>query len=118
MNGCSGITEIGNEVTLGNAGYQKLANVVVGIRNRGPEVNPGGSPNSAITVTVSGHSVTGYPDIAPGNPNANLSDGDRGTFDFTGTTIFVPQTFTYGISFPDNTETASLNVAHRVPRTN
>lgn len=111
MNACSGITQIGNQVTLANSGYQRLTSVVVAFRNRGPEVNPGGAQDVQFTVTVNGKVATGYPDIAAGNPNGRPTVTEA-TFDFTaGPAAFITSPVLYSISYPDVTETASLNVA-------
>ena len=111
MNTCSGIADIGNEVNLATPGYQRLASVVVAFRNTGPEVNPGGSPDVGITVNVGGRSVTQYPDIAAGNTNGRPTVTDA-TFDFSqAPTKFITSGVTYSISYPDTTESASLNVA-------
>jgi hypothetical protein len=108
MNSCSGITEIGNEVTLATPGTQRLADVVVALRNRGPAIAQGAL---TITVDVNGHIATAAPAIAGVQSNGRPTVTEV-TVDFSGTAVFVPQTFTYGISFPELTGISdALNVA-------
>lgn len=103
--GGAGITEFGNDITLANAGTQRLTSVVVAMRNWG-----GSLTNLPITLSINNGQVSktqdfSFPAAANGRPSVTSI-----TFDFTSQKTEVPQEFVFGISWDTNTA-PSLNVA-------
>ena len=100
---CAQVTELGNNVTLANVGYQRLVSVTVAFRNWGDAI--GSLP---ITLNVGGNSDT----ETVGVPAAQLN-GRPTTFNVTfnfSLHPYIPQQVIYDISF-NNVTAPSLNVA-------
>jgi hypothetical protein len=119
MEGCTGPSEIGQDVTLANAGpspstnYQQLVNVVVAVRNwGGPIANLpislylSQTADGATTIPVNVASIPGADGPNPTTTNVTL--------DVSADDLFVPSEFQYGISFPQTgayADADSLNIA-------
>jgi hypothetical protein len=119
MEGCTGPNEIGQDVTLANAGpnpstnYQQLVNVVVAVRNWGGTIS-----NLPISLYLS-QTADGPTTIPVTIASIPAADGPNPTttnvtLDVSADDLFVPSEFQYGISFPQtgaNADADSLNIA-------
>lgn len=101
MQGCSGPSVLGNDITLANTGDQQLVDFVVAVRNWGPAIT-NGPITLTINNTVSGPvSFTQDFDVpAATAPNAEPSTTNL-TFNLASEGVFVQQEFVYGLSFGD-----------------
>lgn len=109
LQGCSGPSELGNDITLANSGYQQLVSVVLAVRNWGGQITNGGislylsdTVNGAVTIPLT-------MDVPPAISDSQPYLADE-TFDLASQDIFVPQTFVYGFSYNDASE-SGLNIA-------
>jgi len=120
MNTCSGVTEIGNDVTLANSGDQQLISVVVAADNWNlttvtPTMTlsipvPNG-PNGPITPVTENSQVLAA-GTAGGPTTTNV------TFDFSTQNAWVGQEFVYGIQCSDCDTGAGVNLALSSSATN
>jgi hypothetical protein len=111
LQGCSGPSEIGNDITLANTdSYQQLTSVVLAVRNWGPEIAAASitlNINNTVDGPVTYTQTFDVQGAIGGNPTtSNL------TFNLVSDNLFVQREFEYGFTFGDPTgNESSLNIA-------
>ena len=111
LQGCSGPSEIGNDITLQNTdSYQQLTSVVLAVRNWGPEISAASitlNINNTVDGPVTYTQTFDVPRLSGGNPTtSNL------TFNLVSDNLFVQREFQYGFTFGDPTGNESA-LEHR-----
>ena len=108
---CAQISELGDNVTLANPGWQQLTSVTIAMRNWGGSIT--GLP---VTFSIPSAPLSDTQDFnfpAAVTPGTNPSVTNI-TFDFSTQNAWVPPSFVYGIQFDPTFESnsaAGLNVA-------
>jgi hypothetical protein len=104
MQGCTGPSELGNEITLANTdSYQQLTTVVLAVRNWGPAIT--GAPITLnINNTADGPvSFTQDFNVQAAATVNSVPTTQNLTFNVVSQGIYVQRTFEYGFSFGDPT---------------
>ena len=109
MNGCSGVSELGNAITLVTSkAYAELTSVTVALANFGAAgdttvtMKLTDGPNGTYTFTVTATVAAGT------SPMPKVTDV---TFTFANVGVFVYKTFKYGLSLTTNSTTRGVNIA-------
>jgi hypothetical protein len=120
LQGCTGPSEFGNDITLANSGsYQQLTSVVLAVRNWGPAI-VAAPITLSINNTVAGPFTTTQTFNVPAAILANTKPSTTDlTFELASSNLFVAHELVYGFSFGNpllaatgtNAGEASLNIA-------